>query len=352
MSSLSLIDEYVKDIDTVASASVDWNKFRGKCLLITGATGLIGTVIVDVLMKLNRDMNLNVRVMACARNEVKAKSRFGDYWNDPAFVFLCHDVRNSFLVEDRVDYIIHAASNTHPVAYSSDPVGTVMTNISGLVNLLELAKKNAGCKVMFLSSVEIYGENRGDVEAFDEKYSGYIDCNTLRANYPESKRLCESLCQCYRNMYGIAVYVARLCRIYGPSVLGEDSKASSQFIRNALNGEDIVLKSKGEQYFSYLYVMDAVSALFTIFDRGQDGEAYNVSDTSSDIRLKDLAALIAESEGRKVIFDIPSETESKGFSVVTRALLNPSKLKGLGWRARFDIKEGIKRTVGILRSMR
>ncbi len=200
---------------------------------------------------------------------------------------------------------------------------------------------------MFASSVEVYGENRGDVEKFDESYLGYIDCNTPRAGYPESKRCGEALCQAYKKRYGLDVVIPRLSRIYGPTMLSDDSKASSQFIRKAIAGENIVLKSAGEQFYSYTYVTDAVSALLTVLLKGENGEAYNIADENSDIRLKDMAKLCAEAVGTKVVFEIPDANEAAGYSKSTVARLSNEKIKGLSWQAETNIESGIKKTIDI-----
>ena len=218
----------------------------------------------------------------------------------------------------------------------------------GLNNLLDWAKDHNIERFMFTSSTEIYGENRGDTELFTEDYCGYINSNTLRAGYNESKRCGESLCQAYKEKYNIDVVIPRLSRIYGPTVLPNDSKVINQFIRNCLDGKDIILKSEGNQNYSFLYVVDTVTALLYILLKGKNGEAYNVSDKGSNIKLKDLAELVAGINGKKVIFDLPTLTEAKGYSKSTISLLDSTKLNNLGWKPIYNIREGIFNTVKIL----
>ena len=194
-------------------------------------------------------------------------------------------------------------------------------------------------------------KNRGDVEKFDEKYCGYIDCNTMRAGYPESKRCGEALCQAYKAQKGLDIVIPRLTRSYGPTLLKTDTKALSQFLHKGVAGEDIVLKSAGTQFYSYLYVMDSVSGLLTVILNGESGEAYNISDDASDIMLKDLAAIIADYAGKKVVFEIPDAVESAGYSKATKARLDSSKLNSLGWKAKYDIKTGIVRTMEMLKAI-
>lgn len=180
---------------------------------------------------------------------------------------------------------------------------------------------------------------------------GYINCNTLRAGYPESKRCSEALCQAYKQQKGLDVVIARLTRSYGPTMNMSDTKAVSQFIKRGVAGEDIILKSEGTQYFSYTYMSDAVSGLLWVLLTGENGEAYNIADESGDIQLKDLATNIAALSGKKVVFEIPDGVEASGYSKATKARLNGAKLKGLGWVPEYNIKTGVERTISILKEL-
>ena len=220
----------------------------------------------------------------------------------------------------------------------------------GTYYLLEYLK-NQKARTLFVSSVEIYGENNSDVDSYSEKDCGYIDCNTMRAGYPESKRVSESLCQAYISKYKMDIVIARLCRVFGPTMLESDSKALSQFIKKAVKGEDIVLKSEGKQFYSYIYVFDAVSALLTILLKGQRGEAYNVSNDSCNITLKDLSEKIAFSVGKKVIFELPDKKEQNGYSLATKAILDSSKLKSLGYTSLYSLNEALINTFKCLNSV-
>ena len=345
--------DYIEDVKKTAHLPLPWQMLTDSSVLISGASGLVGSFLVDVLMYRNKSAGMNCHIYALGRNTDRARERFSYCWNSGLFDFIAADINkgNCDIPADKVGYVLHLASNTHPVAYATDPIGTITTNIIGLINMLELAAAHGAKRFAFASSNEIYGENRGDTELFDESYCGYIDCNTVRAGYPESKRCGEALCQAYISQKGMDIVIPRLTRTYGPTMLKSDTKAISQFINKGVAGEDIVLKSAGTQFYSYTYVSDAVSGLLTVLLLGKKGEAYNIADAASDITLKELAQIIAGKVGRKVVFELPDKTEQAGYSKATKARLDSGKLKSLGWSAMYDIKNGICRTIDILRML-
>ena len=344
---------YKDDVVCCAELPLDWSRLDGHTILISGATGQIGVALIDVLMQRNRNQGgFDCHIIAVGRNEAKARARL-PYFQDRHFSFLESDISQSIeAVTTEADTVIHLASTTHPKAYATNPVGTIATNVIGLRNLLEgmrSGERHDG-RFLFASSVEVYGRNRGDVLRFKEDYCGYIDPNTLRAGYPESKRVGESLCQAYLAQYGVDVVIPRIPRTYGPTLLPSDTKALSQFLHRGLDLEDIVLKSEGNQLFSYLYVMDTVSGLLYCLANGDSGAAYNIADADSDITLRDLARQIADLSGTDVVFELPDVVERRGYSTAITAVMDGDKLKGLGWKPRYTIREGVARTLRMMRS--
>lgn len=335
---------YIEDLKGICTSKIV-EALRGKRFLITGATGLIGVNLIDTLMSCN-SKGAEISIYAVGRSKEKAVSRLGEYYDDRHFQFIEQDVRQPLPASLEVDYVIPLASNTHPMAYSQYPIETIEINVKGAEYALQKAVE-CGAVVLYPSSVEVYGNARGE-DVFTEDYTGLLNLSTARACYTESKRVSEALCQSYIAEKNAKVKIVRLSRIFGPTMLLSDTKASSQFIKKALNGEDIVLKSKGEQFFSYTYVADAVSAMLYVLAYGEIGVAYNISNEACNVHLRDFAHYCAEWAGKDVVFDLPSEAERKGFSVAMQAILDNSRLKEIGWVPQYIMKEAIYRTLNIL----
>lgn len=323
--------------------NLPWEKIHGQNILVTGASGLIGFQLIEFLMT-QTCTNFNVYV-AC-RNTRRARKVFGEYLSKPNFKILQYDVNVPLDGDVCFHYIIHAASNASPNYFVNNPVDVMLSNIDGVKNLLDYGKSHEMKRFLYVSTGEVYGN--GDIERWHENESGMIDSMKIRACYPMSKRAAETLCVAYANQFGLDVVVARPCHTYGANFTDSDNRAYAQFLRKAINHENIVLKSKGEQYRSWIYVKDCAFAILTILFRGQNGEAYNVADEHSCVTIHELAELIAKQSGVNVIFEIPTNEESKGFSFIKNALFDTSKLQALGWQPQYNLERGISESIKLL----
>lgn len=333
---------YEKEISNFCKTN-DLSFLQNKTILITGATGLIGSYLIDVLLF---NKNFDVKLLLTTRKEENVKNRFPQYINDDRLKIVECDLCSDYDFDFKCDYIIHLASFSDSKNYATYPVQTMLMNFVGCNNLLKLAKKNNCEKVFFASSSEIYGTS--DNIMSEDNY-GEVNPLDVRSCYNESKRASETLCVSYKEEYNVKIVIGRLCRVYGPTMLMNDTKALSQFLRNGLENRDIVLKSEGKQLFSYIYVSDAVLGLLTLLKDGQDGQAYNISNDKDVLMLRNIAELVAEFSNVKVVFDCPKEIEKNGYSRAQKAILPIDKIKKLGWCPKISLYEGIKNTYEILK---
>lgn len=336
---------YIEEIKRIAARVRQSGYFQNRTVAITGASGMIGSELTDVLMYANYQWGLHCRIYAVVRNLQKAEQRFDEYLGSSYFCLCKADVNMERVqIKEDVDYFIHAASNTHPFVYAQRPIETILTNTLGTYRTLEFAFEQHCQRYVFLSSVEVYGNPSGNLQAFAENDGGYIDCNTLRAGYPEGKRAGEALCRAYASEKGMDYVTARLARCYGPGLLEGDTKALSQFLKNGLAGENIVLKSDGMQHYSYLYAADAVDAILFLTGHGQSGEAYNIKGKDSDVTLLQLAGMAARLAGTHVVHqNHDTEPEAAGYSRAVKAVLDGRKIEKLGWFAETSLAEGMEK---------
>ncbi len=335
------INPYVTDVKTALAAfHLPWQQLSGKNILVLGATGLIGGCLVDILM---RQEDICCDVYAAGRNVERANKRFAAYAASPRYHFIHFDVTAPLQTDTCFDYIVDAAGGACPQLYQQDPVGVMKSNIYGVDNLLRFGLAHGLKKMVYVSSGEVYGE--GDGREFTEDYSGYVNPTTVRACYPSAKRAAETLCVCYAHQYGVDVSIARPSHIYGPFFTESDNRVYAQFVRNVLRGEDIVLKSKGEAFRSWTYVVDCAVALLFILLKGENGEAYNIANEESNVNIRTLAETVAQLAGRKVAFDIPEDASQGNTTPITKAVFATRKLELLGWEPLTSLKDGLLHTI-------
>lgn len=323
---------------------------RGKTVLISGATGMLGSCLADAVMVWNRQQAKPCRVITVGRNQEAARRRFGCYWGNAHFMFIQQDVCKPLdTVSEHVDFIIHAASPADPVNMAKYPADTLLANVLGTKNLLEYGLAQGMERFLFVSSGEAYGQPDENQDDFVEGYCGPLDLTSPRSCYPEGKRAAEVLCQSYRRQFGADVVIVRPCHLFGPTMSRKDSRAVAEFLWAAAEGRDIVLKSDGLKERSHCYVIDAVQGLLVALEKGESGQAYNIADRRYQMTIREFAKQAAEAGGCKVVFDLPSDMESRGYSRVSRQVLDAGKLEGLGWKPGYSIENGVAKAIRILR---
>ena len=322
-------------------------KLHGRSVLVTGATGLLGSFMVDALRLGNRERRLDCMIYGAARSLAMLQKRFAVGASEDNIEFLVQDVTQEWGYANIFpDYIIHAAGGADPRSMYEKPVEVIKANTAGTGMLLELLRRAGRGRLLYLSSGEVYGETH-IAEAMGEQDFGHVAQDNVRSCYPLSKRLAESLCLSYVHEYGVEALVARPAHTYGPTHTEKDTRATAQFTRQAAQGEDIVLRSRGGQVRSYTYVADGVAGLLTVLLQGKVGEAYNVADTGTSVSIADFARMAAKVGDVSVRY----EANDSRPTPVSRAVLSDKKLRALGWRPNFTPEQGVAHTVAIEREI-
>lgn len=319
-----------------------------KSVMITGASGLIGSYLVDVIMKKNELLGNKTKVYAVVRNYEKAMKRFNKHINEMCFELVKADVSKQESYDFDVDYIIHAASNANPKAFDSDPIGTIEANVKGTLYLLNYAK-DKDANFLYLSSSEVYGEPIKKNTIFKEDEMGIVNPLLPRSCYTESKRVSENICVNYSKQYGVHTNIARIGFAYGATFTEKDNRVIPQFIRSGLNDDFIVMKSSGSLVRSYIYIYDVASGIFKILEDGKDSETYNIANSNSNVSIREIAESVSKSTGKEIKYDLPELEIKKGYAPFSAGLISANKLESLGWVCRYPLTDGISQIVDILK---
>lgn len=321
---------------------MDACRLEGKSVLITGARGLIGSCLTDLLLR------KGCRVFAVGRDIDTLSKRFVYCKSTERLHFLRQDLCEPLTdLPERIDYIIHAAGNSDPAHFVKKPVETLLSNVAGTNALLAYGVHHGMRRFLYVSSGEVYGESVEGLDAFTEEYCGPLDYSSFRTCYPAGKRAGETLCQSYIHEYGADAVIVRPCHIFGPTMLQDDSHAVAQFLRSAAEGRDIVLKSTGMMERSHCYVLDAALAILRVLTDGKNGTAYNIADENYQLTVRAFAERCAAAGGCSLCFDLPQAQEAKGYTKVSRMVLDAKRLRGIGWTP-MDGEDKIQSTVHIL----
>lgn len=331
---------------------IPWHRLKGKTILVTGATGLIGFNLVSALAYAHLYKGISIEILALVRNQEKAEVRFHEILATGfPLKFIVGDLNHIPKIDVHVDYIIHGGSPTASKYFAEHPVETITANLNGALQLLELAKRNQSEGFLFLSSMEVYGGIHQH-EKVDEHHASFIDTMVPRSSYPEVKRMVESLCACYAEEYHVPAKVIRLTQTFGAGVRTEDNRVFAQFVRSAMNHENIVMFTHGGTERMYLYTADAVTAILTVLLLGKDGEAYNAANEQSYCSIKEMAETVAnlpiirdEFYGPVSVVIDESKNDTKMYPPELYMQLDTSKLKRLGWRVKYDLNEMLSRMV-------
>lgn len=345
---------WLSDLNEVVKKYLILSELSNKSVLITGAGGLICSAITDILIAHNETCNSNISIFAAGRSEERMHTRFGEFFTRDYFHFIPYDATDyrPICLSGRINYIIHGASNSAPEKYMEKPVETMTGNIFGLLSLFHLAQKTETQRILYISSSEVYGKkNKDDNSPFSEHAYGIIDCLNPRSSYPVAKRAAEAMCVACTNEYGIESTIVRPGHIYGPTASPQDSRVSSMWTYAAAHGNDIVMKSDGAQIRSYCYCLDCATAILTVLLKGNNKEAYNISNRDSIITIRQLGEIIAEAGGVSFMREDASSKEKNAFNPMSNSSLTSDKLESLGWKGVFDAKRGIDHTIKILKQI-
>ena len=328
---------------------INWERYRNCTFLVTGATGLIGSLVVRTLKHISENKELDLRILMWIRSLEKAEQIFGRDFDSEKEMTVVTDIRTPIDVCWNIDYIIHTACITESAFMVRQPIVTFLTSVEGTKNILELAVKHPEIKgILYLSSMEVYGITDKEDNPISEDKLGYLDLTNVRSSYQEGKRAAEFLCTSYHAEYNLPVMTARLAQTFGPGFPESGNKVFAQFAHSVIEHKDIILHTSGKSMGNYCYTADVIKALFCILERGKAGQAYNVVNENNTMTIRDMAELAATglADGKiKIIYDIPESPLVYGYAPEVQMCLSGRKLRDLGWYPEVALVDMYKRMI-------
>ena len=339
-----------EDLNTILNcAYIHWERYRNCTVLVTGATGLIGSMIVRTLDYANKEKELDIHILMLVRSLEKVDQVFGRDIDFTKIKVLVGDAREQIEICENIDFIIHAACITDSALMVRQPIATFLTSVEGTKNILELAVKHSELKgLLYLSSMEMYGVTAKEDNPVTEDKLGYLDLTNVRSSYQEGKRAAEFLCTAYHAEHNLPIKIARLAQTFGAGVPKTSQKVYAQFARSALENKDIILHTSGESTGNYCYTADVIKALFCILEKGEAGQAYNVVNENNTMTIREMAELVAgelTDHRIKIVYDIPDSPLTYGYAPKVMMHLSGRKLKELGWTPDVDLIDMYRRMI-------
>lgn len=351
-----MLDIIGSDIQTIIKSPwIDWTLFDGKTIYISGISGQIGKYLLALFSSL-RKKGIIVKVIGLCRNANKLKefcTKHDISLEREDINIVEHDVKDYLSIPEKIDYYFVAASPTSPKFYQDTPVDVFETNLFGAMNVFKaVAEKSESARIIILSSSTVYG-NFEEGKTIDENTFGSFHPLDIRASYGESKRAVETLAMSYITQYGLDVRIARIRRVYGPTVNLHDS-LFGKLLNGAAMGGEIALY-KGHEMIQPIYISDVISGIMTILLNPKGlGIAYNLCG-SEVLSMDNLAVLIQEKSDGKLTIDyvdrdrINDHIRTANKRNVNNGIMKNDWLSMSGWKCQIDLDNGISRTIQSIR---
>lgn len=336
------------DIIEIVSNKSLFEPLEGHTVLVTGATGLIGSLLIQSMIKYNENCTEKINVIGLARNGNKVNALFKEFlFSKHELSFCIQDIRDCIVIEADIDYIIHTASITQSKDFITYPVETIKTTVYGCENILNLGVRKKVKALIYLSSLEVYGlPFKSDNELyFNEEMFGQLNPCLIRSSYSESKRLAESMCAAYAAEFNVPVKIVRLSQTFGPGVEYNDNRVFAEFARCVIENKNIILHTTGQTIRNYCYTSDAIKGILTVLLKGNAGEAYNVANKKTTISIYDMANMVCTLSSQSIDVEIDVDDTNRGYNPMMKLALDTEKIEGLGWYPQYELNEMFERLI-------
>jgi len=330
---LTLLEQQVYENYT---REYDFSEYlKNKTFLITGSKGIVGSGLIRWILFENKNRGTDTYIIASTRNP----ERKPEFIEDNDSITFCKFGEEGN-ISQKIDYIIHTAAPTSNKVFKEQPVESFRTIMDGAETILELARKQENCSIIYLSSEEIYGTPTV-LEPVKESFVGAIDSLNVRNCYPLGKKASELLCKAYHQEYGLDVKIIRPTVILGLFQPYDSVKVEAEIIRCIIENKNLYMKSSGMTRKSVIYTMDALSAILTVLFKGKAGDAYNATNPDTYDSVKDRAYKAFAKFNPNVTIEFAEQDFSMASGYLPQRALQEdiAKIHELGWKPLTDMDD-------------